>query len=239
MRSVPRFVVSVSVVMVGCGAVDAQPDARAPIDAAEPGATDAMEAMIDAPPPCQPRTLLVGGLDTGRQGWLTAMQPPALVSYGPDYTRLQTASPTGADTSGQLLLHYPGVYEPGQPFKIQVVMLIEQVNAHNQFDSAAAIMGSFGSGVVDERAQMVYLEGATLGWADDTQTFAAPLQDNAYHVYELSVDAGNVARVSVDGTPALMRNGFMTNGAFAVGDQTNDLNVDSTLRIRSVTKLCP
>lgn len=36
-----------------------------------------------------------------------------------------------------------------------------------------------------------------------------------------------------------MRTGFVSNGAIAIGDQTNDANVDSVLRIRSVTKLCP
>ena len=120
-------------------------------------------------------------------------------------------------------------------------MPVESVNPHNGLDSAAAIMGSFTPpfGAGNDRNQMIYLDSAKVGWADDTQSFAVSVVDNTYHTYELSVDAANVAQVTVDGVPALTRNGFVWNGAIAIGDQTNDLNVDSALRIRSVTKLCP
>lgn len=181
----------------------------------------------------------MGGTDVAPQGWSIVIQPPATVSYGPDYVRLQTMQ--GTTTSGQLLLNYPGALEIGKPFKLQVVMLVESVNAHNPLDSAAAIMGSytppFGAG--NDRNQMIYLDSGAIGWADDTQSFPTSVLNNAYHIYELSVDAGSVAHVTVDGIPALTRAGFVWNGAIAVGDQTNDANVDSVLRIRSVTKLCP
>lgn len=181
--------------------------------------------------------LLVGGTDVGPQGWSIVMQPPATVSYGPDYVHLQTSTNAAATTSGELLLNYPGALAPGKPFKLQVVMLVESVNAHNQFDSAAAIMGSFGLSA--DRDQMIYLDSGMIGWADDTQSFTTSVVNNAYHTYELSVDAGNVAHITVDGIAALTRNSFVFNGAIAIGDQTNDPNVDSVLRIRSVTKLCP
>jgi hypothetical protein len=75
---------------------------------------------------------------------------------------------------------------------------------------------------------------------DDTQSFDVNVLDGAYHTYELSVDAANVASVRIDGvSTTLTRNAFVFNGVFAVGDQTNDGNVDSSLRIRSVKKLCP
>jgi hypothetical protein len=194
---------------------------------------------IDAPT-C-PKTLLAGGTDVAPQGWSIVMQAPATVSYGPDYVRLQTSTLAGATTSGQLVLNYPGALETGKPWKLQVVMLVEAVNVHNPSDSAAAIMGSFTPpfGAGNERSQMIYVDGDKIGWADDTQAFPTPVLDNAYHTYELSVDAGAGAHVSVDGLPALTRNGFVFNGAIAIGDQTNDLNIDSTLSIRSVTKLCP
>jgi hypothetical protein len=113
------------------------------------------------------------------------------------------------------------------------------VNPHNAFDSAAAILGAFTgpNGTVKEREQMIYLDDAQLGWADDTQAFA--VQNDQRHTYELSVDAAGVARVTVDGAPALMRSDFVVNGVLAIGDQTNDASVDSALRIFSVTKLCP
>jgi hypothetical protein len=190
---------------------------------------------------CQPKVLLAGGTDVAPQGWAIVMQAPASITDGPDYVHLMTSMAAGATTSGQLLLHYPGALDTGQPFKLQVVMLVESVDRHNQFDSAAAIMGSFTPpfGAGNDRSQMIYLDSGEVGWADGTQAFTASVTDNAYHTYELSVDAGNVAHVSVDGVPALTRTGFVFNGAIAIGDQTNDANVDSALRIRSVTKLCP
>jgi hypothetical protein len=107
-------------------------------------------------------------------------------------------------------------------------------------DSAAAILGSFTPqfGAGNDRNQMVYLDPAKIGWADDSQSFAVTVTNSAYHTYELSVDAAGTATVTVDGIPALTRGGFVFNGAVAIGDQTNDPNVDSTLRIRSVTRLC-
>jgi hypothetical protein len=219
---------------VACGsvkhpAIDAGPAADAP----------APDAPVSDAATC-PRTLLAGGTDVAAQGWSVVMQPPATLANGPDYVKLQTTTEPAAKVSGQLLLNYPGAVEIGQPFKIQVVMLVEAVNPHNPLDSAAAILGSFTPpfGAGNDRNQMIYLDAAKLGWADDTQSFAVAVTDNAYHTYELSVDAGGAAKVRVDGFQALTRNGFTTNGAIAIGDQTNDPGVDGTLRIRSVTRLC-
>jgi hypothetical protein len=201
------------------------------------------QAATDASPAADaatcPTKLLTGGTDVAAQGWSVVMQAPATLSNGVDYVELQTT--TGTTTSGQLLLDYPGAVEMGKPFKIQVVMLVEAVTPHNQFDAGAAILGSFTPpfGTSAERDQMIYLDGNKVGWADGTQSFAVMVTDNAYHTYELAVDAGGTATVRVDGTQALTRNGFTTNGAIAIGDQTNDKGIDSTLRIRSVTKLCP
>jgi len=225
-----RGVMVCVVASLGCGSVKNSPaDASMVADSAGDAAG------------CQPKVLLVGGTDIAPQGWATVMQPPASVTYGPDYVHLQTSTTTMASTSGQLLLNYPGALEIGKPFKLQVVMLVESVNPHNQFDSAAAIMGSFTPpfGADNDRNQMIYLDSGKIGWADDIQSFTVSVVNNTYHTYELSVDAANVAQVSIDGTPALIRNGFVFNGAIAIGDQTNDANVDSVLRIRSVTKLCP
>lgn len=201
------------------------------------------DAAIDATG-CQPKMLLVGGTDVAPQGWSIVMQLPASLTYAQDYVRLQTSTTSGASKSGQLLLDYPGAFDPGKPFKLQIVMLVESVDPHNQFDSAAAIMASFTPpfGVDNDRSQMVFLDSGAVGWADDSPSFpsfSVSITNNAYHTYELSVDAANVARLSVDGGQALMRTGFVSNGALAIGDQTNEPNVDSALRIRSVMKLCP
>ena len=86
---------------------------------------------------------------------------------------------------------------------------------------------------------MIYLDSAAIGWADDTQSAAFTVTDGAYHVYEFAVDAAKVATVSVDGVAKLTRNNFTTNGTIAIGDQTNDPNVDGTVRVKAVERLCP
>lgn len=221
----------VSVAVAACGSVK-QPATDAG-SAADAPAADAATC---------PRKLLTGGTDVTAEGWTAVTQPPATLSYGMDFVKLQTSTNTNATSGGQLLLDYPGAVEVGKPFRIQVVMQVDAVSPHNQLDSAAAILGAFtaqtGFGTTAERGQMIYLDSGKIGWADDTQSFAVTVTDNAYHTYELSVDTNGTATVSIDGAQALTRQNFTTNGALGIGDQTNEPGVDSTLRIRSVTKLC-
>jgi hypothetical protein len=207
---------------------------------AHPASDAGADAATDAPG-CQPQLLLTGGPDVVPQGWSTVMQPPATLTYGADYAELQTTTPGGARTGGQLLLSHPAAIDAGQPFAIQIVLQVESVSPHNQLDAGAAILGSFTPpfGAGGDRDQMIYLDAAKIGWADDTQSFATSVTDGAYHTYELSVDAAGIAHVRVDGIAALTRSGFTTNGTIAIGDQTNDPNVDGAIRIRSVTRLCP
>lgn len=86
---------------------------------------------------------------------------------------------------------------------------------------------------------MIYLDSSAIGWADDSASSPITITDGAYHTYVLSVDASSNAEVTVDGTPVLTRSGYTTNGTIAIGDQTNEPNVDATVRIRSVRLLCP
>jgi hypothetical protein len=185
--------------------------------------------------------LLVGGDDITAQGWTTHAQTPNTLTYGADYVRLATSTSDGASTSGQLLIVRASAFDATMPFQIRVTMQVESVNTHNSFDSGAAIMGSFtppfGNGT--ERPQMIYLDSAAIGWADDTQSAAFAVTDGAYHVYELAVDAAKVATVSIDGVAQLTRNDFTTNGTIAIGDQTNDRDVDGAVRIQSVERICP
>jgi hypothetical protein len=191
---------------------------------------------------CVPVTLLTGGSDVTGQGWSVVQLPQATLSNGADFVELATArNGSAGSTSGQLLLSYPRAVDPAMPFKLEIVLRVDRVDAHNQFDSAAAIMGSFDPpfGSSTQRAQMVYLDADRIGWADDSQSATISLLDSNYHTFELAVDGNAAARISVDGVAMLSRAGFLSNGAIALGDQTNDLNVDSALRIRSVTRRCP
>lgn len=166
------------------------------------------------------------------------MQGPATLTYGADYTRLETSN--GGQTSGQLLLTHLGAVAAGQPFALEVVLQVESASPHNQYDAAAAILGAFTPPVGNtvERGQMIYLEPTGLGWADNAQRHAVALTDGAYHAYVLKVDAAGAASLTIDGAAALTRAGFLVNGRIALGDQTNDPNVDAVTRIRSVRLLC-
>jgi len=197
-------------------------------------------SVVDGDVYC-PRLLLAGGSDVVAQGWTPIMLGPATLSYGADFVRLVTSTTAGAQTGGQLLLAYPGAVEAGSAFKLEVVMLVESTSPHNQLDSAAAILGSFTPpfGASIERDEMLYLDRAAVGWADDTQSVAIPVVDGTYHTYQLAVDAAGAAKLTVDGAAALTRNGYTTTGRIAIGDQTNEPNLDSALQIRSVTRLCP
>lgn len=186
--------------------------------------------------------LLAGGDDITAQGWTTVAQTPSTLTYGADYVRLETSTNGGGSTSGQLLITRASSFDGTKPFRIRVTMQVESVNTHNSFDSGAAIMGSFTSspfGNGTDRSQMIYLDSAAIGWADDTQSAAFAVTDGAYHVYELAVDAAKVATVSIDGVAKLTRNDFTTNGTIAIGDQTNEANVDGAVRIMSVERICP
>ncbi|NPD25399.1 hypothetical protein [Corallococcus exiguus] len=184
--------------------------------------------------------LLVGGSDIAAQGWSTVAQTPNTLTYGEDYVRLATSTDSGGRTSGQLLITRANAFDSTKPFKLRVTMQVESANNHNQLDSGAAILGSFTPpfGNSTDRSQMIYLDNAAIGWADDTQSAAFSVTDGAYHVYELVVDAAKVATVSIDGVAKLTRNNFSATGTIALGDQTNDPNVDGVVRIKSVERLC-
>jgi hypothetical protein len=185
--------------------------------------------------------LLVGGDDITQQGWTTVAQTPNSLTYGADYVRLATSTNSGGSTSGQLLITRANTLDGTKPFKLRVTMQVESVDAHNALDSGAAILGSFTSpfGSGTDRSEMIYLDSAAVGWADNSQSAAFAVTDGAYHVYELAVDAAKVATLSVDGVAKLTRNNYTTTGTIAIGDQTNDANVDGAMRIKSVEWVCP
>lgn len=181
-------------------------------------------------------TLLRPGSPAAAQGWQVLSQGPATLVDDGGVITLSTTT-TGGSTSGMQLLRY--ALDAGPSFAIRVELEVAAVNTHNQFDAAAAILGRHASfyGDTTDRAQMVFLDSASVGWADDSQSFATPIVDAGTRVYELAVDAGT-ATFSVDGVPRLTRTNFATNGVIAIGDQTNDLNVDSTLHVRAVSLIC-
>ena len=78
-----------------------------------------------------------------------------------------------------------------------------------------------------------------MGWADDSQSLDFPLSNNSFRTFVLAVDASGMATVTVDGVMALSRSNFVGNGTIAIGDQSNEADVDSTMLLGTVTLLCP
>jgi hypothetical protein len=186
-------------------------------------------------------TLLSGKADPATEGWSQTAGAPYEVTQGADYVRLATSTAGGATTSGQNLLYRPHTVPVGKAFTIRATLQVESVNNHNQYDSATAIMGAFtpAAGLPAERAQMIYLDTAAIGWADDSSSKPFTNVDSAYHIYVLSVDAAGGATFTADGTAQLTRAGYTTNGTIAIGDQTNDKNYDGVMRVRTVERICP
>lgn len=225
--------------LVGCGSADS-PGTDAGVDGPEVDAPPVDAPPVDAIPGCVPTPLLAGARNLEEQGWIVGSRAPATLTYGADHVRVATTTTTGERTSGMMMLRHPTAIEAGKPYKLRIEMMVVSVGRHNPADAGAGILGAFTPefGMPPERDQMIYLDSNAVGWADNSQSFAFNVQDGAYHTYELSVDEANVARFSVDGMQALMRSNFLNNGLFAIGDQTNDANLDSVLQIRAITKLC-
>lgn len=227
--------VLLSVLLAACGSSD-EPHGQL---------ADAPSPPPDAAPdaPC-PRVLFQGGTDPVAQGWTVIQQQPATLTNGVDDVALATSTDTQTNRGGQLLLARAGAVDPALPFALEIVLRVDSVTrAHNALDSATAIMGSLTGafGNEAERSQMIYIDTAAIGFADDMAgtAVAAALVDGAFHTYVLAVDAAHTATLSVDGVPKLSRASYATNGTIAIGDQTNDASYDSALRLKRVTRLCP
>lgn len=216
--------------LAGCGSGS---DPQTP-DAASDG------PLPDAVPSCVPLVALAGGSDVAAQGWTVASLAPSSLTYGADYTRIETTTTTGARTGGAMLLHRADLIETDKPFAIEIEMLVESAGRHNEGDAGVAILGDYSPlfGMPGEREKMVYIDPTGVGFADNSQSKAMNVIDGAYHTFVLSRDAAGVMHFSVDGTEALMKTAYTSNNRFALGDQTNDPNLDGVIRVRKITKLC-
>jgi len=186
-------------------------------------------------------TLFDGALDYSAQGWtLTSASPSYTANIVEGALELGTTTASGAFTGGHALLWRTLPTAMGAPFTFEVDLRLIAASRHNPSDAGAAILASFTPvfGMPAQRSQMIYLETDRIGWANDSASAAVDL-DDAFHTVRFSIDSDDLARVTVDGTEVLTRSSFETNGNIAIGDQTNDPNVDGTMRIRAVRLVCP
>jgi hypothetical protein len=206
----------------------------------------------DLPPPC-PQPLLEGSSTPDLQGWSVLQTSDAVGTVSSDQVLIQynTASmpcPAPCKT-GPMVLYYKEIgISDGTAYALEWRLKVVTSDTHNPLDAAVAFMGSFTPsttfGTAPERSQMIYFETGAIGWADDSTAPQAVSRylvntTDVFHVYRLDVDAAGHAEVRVDGNLALTREGFSTNGTIAIGDQTNEANLESQFLVYSIRKLCP
>jgi hypothetical protein len=193
----------------------------------------------DLAPACVAQTLLDGMSTLAAQGWAVVGTASAVTSDGVVVevkTKGVAASP---GTSAQALVTKNIGIASGTAYALEWRLKVIASDGHNANDAPVALMASFTPpfGMNAERAAMIYFDAAAIGWADNAQSFA--VDTSSFHVYRLDVSAAGHAELRVDGALALARDGFTTTGTIAVGDQTNDQNVDSQFEIYQVRTLCP
>jgi hypothetical protein len=222
-------------VVAGCGAVPHETT-----DGPLPG-PDATRADAGPDAGCVDTVILAGGVDPAAQGWVVEQAGFAVLTM-PDPTTTQLETMSGGITGGAtLVLRKDAAVTPDRPFIIELVMQVVLVDPHNSYNTAAALIGSYTPypGTLEGRRQLVYVDDNAVGWSDDSESFPVDATDGAFHTYRLAVDAAGNATVSRDGVDILSRTGFTTNGVIAVGDQTSQIFVESTVLIRSISKICP
>jgi hypothetical protein len=234
----PRRVraVCVLVLTAGCGSVpNTTPDAPTGVDGS--GRPDGTPGPDGA---CVDTVILAGGSDPVAQGWTVDTGGFFELTYpSNEITQLHTEA-GGIESGGTLVLRRDAAVSPGQPFIVDISLLVVQVDPRLDYDTAAGIFGSYSPypGTVAQRGETVFIDTGAIGWTDGSQVTAIPGVDS-FKTYRLAVEASGEANVWIDGQPALNRPSFTTNGTIAVGDWTDRHFVESTIQIRSVTMICP
>ena len=153
-------------------------------------------------------------------------------------TRFTTSTSSGGSTSGVNLYRYT---ESATNFIVSIRLKVNSVSPHNQLDAGLMfnVSNSFPTpfGTVTNRSEMLYIDPASVGWGDDSQS--APLNHiGAFHEYAIRYQSGQITlyvdadyAAIADGTAAgilskTVANPITTSAHFIFGDQTNDANVD-------------
>lgn len=198
-----------------------------------PGGIDAPEdPPIDGPPGgCTPRVLLAAGTEPEAQGWVLEHAGTGFShSVTPGFLELKTTSDTR-----QMLVLANAV--PTDRFVVELVVQVDASGGHTDTDAAVALMASFHTpvGSSTDLTRMIKLDtdsmsfdGASIG-----------LTTTVMQTYRIERTAAGGIKVSIPNGGSISTSPFTTNGTIAIGDQTQAAGLDSTLRIASVTLMCP
>ena len=188
--------------------------------------------------------VLDGSFLPSEQGWnvITDFNLPPDVSTDGNVLTVNTIgiSPPPGVPSGQFTLFYRNAgINKTKGFSLELILRVLEVSEkHNPFDAGIAFLASYNpsvfAGLPSEREQLIYFDEDSIGWGDESSSFALDTTKD-FHTYRLSVDNSGIASVFVDNVLTLQRSGFQTNGIIAFGDQTNDLGVDSRFAVKSIS----
>jgi len=186
---------------------------------------------------CTPRRLLTGGIDIAQQGWTIVSAGGGTITYGGGATTLSTTN------NARQLIVLRNAF-PSTRWQIEIVAQIVSSGGHTANNAAAALMSSFHDPVGDDqdRQRMLFLDDADIGWGVGNPVIGAETKKMGIYRFERLVNGASVgvkATVLINGSTALSASPFTSNGTIAIGDQTTEPGLDSTLKVYSVDLMCP
>jgi hypothetical protein len=200
-------------------------DPKPGTDASTPG---------DAPSACVPRRLLIGGQPVEAQGWTIERVGSGTVTYGGGMTTLTTTS-----NARQLIVLRDAF--PSSRWALTITAQVVQSGGCTAGHAAAAFMAGFHAPVGDaaDRARMLCAREDGTSWGDGSVSTGVAIDTLGQIKLERTANGIRAIVQSAGGMSTLSSSGFTSNGTIAIGDQTTDAGLDSTIRIALVDLTCP
>jgi hypothetical protein len=183
---------------------------------------------------CVPRRLLIGGQPVEGQGWTIERTGSGTVTYGGGMTTLTT---TG--NARQLIVLRDAF--PSSQWALTITAQVVQSGGCTANHAAAAFMAGFHApdGDAADRARMLCARQDGTAWGDGSVSTGVALDTLGQIKLERTANGIRAIVQSADGMSTLSSGGFTSNGTIAIGDQTTDPGLDSTIKIVSVDLTCP
>ena len=197
----------------------------------------ASDAPLDAPTSgaCIPRRLLTGGMPVEQQGWTIERVGAGTVTYSPGTTTLATTN-----NARQLIVLRDAF--PSNKWSIRITAEVTSTGGCTPNNAAVAFMASFHAPAGDDadRARMLCIGPDKAVWGDGVGSIGVSLVAIGVITLERTSPAGIRATVqSGAGMASMTAGGFTSNGTLAIGDQSTDPGLDSSLEIISIDLMCP
>jgi hypothetical protein len=202
----------------------------------QPGLDANGDGAIDAPPgTCVARRLLTAGMTVEAQGWTVERVGQGTISYAGGAITLTTTQ-----NARQLIVLRDAF--PSDRWSLRIVGDITQSGGCTPNNAAATVMAGFHDPIGDaaDRARMLCMTPTTASWGDGSVSIGVGLGANATIQLDRTSSGGIRATIlSGAGMGSMSGGSFTSNGTIAIGDQSTDPGLDSTMRIVTVDLVCP